>query len=128
MGKKLGKKTKFDFVLTIFHPFHLVPNAAISCAKYLEIPSIVKVDDAIYEKASGIKSLQRRIEKIISTRALKNATHVLVVNKNTKNIMNSYYNIPKEKISIVPNGVDLSFLIHQLKIQKNSFFWCNVSP
>jgi len=33
IGRELGKKEKFDFVLTIFHPFHLVPNAAISCAK-----------------------------------------------------------------------------------------------
>jgi glycosyltransferase involved in cell wall biosynthesis len=121
-GKELGEKNKFDFVLTIFHPFHLVPNAAISCAKYLKIPSIVKVDDAIYEKASGLKSLQRRVEKMISTKALKNATQILVVNENTKNIMTSYYNIPKEKISIVPNGVDLSFFNSSSKDPKKIVF------
>ena len=68
-GIKLGKVEKFDFILTIFHPFHLVPNAAITCAKKLQIPVLVKIDDAIYDKSSGIKSLQRRIEKMISTRA-----------------------------------------------------------
>lgn len=115
-GKDLGKSEKFDFVLTIFHPFHLVPNAAINCAKKLKIPAIVKVDDAIYEKASGIKSLQRKVEKIISTRALKDASRVLVVNENTRKIMNSYYNIPPEKISIVPNGVDLQYF---KKLQKD---------
>ncbi len=109
MGKKLGKKEKFDFVLTIFHPFHLVPNAAISCAKTLRIPSIIKVDDAIYEKSSGLKSLQRKIEKMISTRSLSKATKVLVSNLPSKEIMKSYYKIDEEKISIVPNGVDLSF-------------------
>jgi len=122
MGKKLGKNKKFDFVLTIFHPFHLVPNAAISCAKHLGIPSIVKVDDAIYEKSSGIKLLQRKIEKIISTKALKYASNILVANVNTKNIMNSYYKVPQEKISIVPNGVDLSFFKSSEKKLKKIVF------
>ncbi len=108
-GKELGKKEKFDFVLTIFHPFHLVPNAAISCANALQIPSIIKVDDAVYEKSSGIKSIQRKIEKMISTRSLSKASKVLVSNTPTKEIMKSYYKIDEEKISIVPNGVDLSF-------------------
>ena len=122
MGKELGKKNKFDFVLTMFHPFHLVPNAAISCAKYLGIPSLVKVDDAVYEKTSGLKSLQRKVEKMISTKALKNATKILVVNETTKNIMNSYYKIPKEKISIVPNGVDLAFFNSSSKDPKKIVF------
>ena len=108
-GKELGKKEKFDFVLTIFHPFHLVPNAAISCAKALGIPSIIKIDDAVYEKSSGLKSIQRKIEKIISTRSLAKASAILVSNEPTKEIMKSYYNVDEKKISIVPNGVDLSF-------------------
>lgn len=121
-GKDLGKSEKFDFVLTIFHPFHLVPNAAINCAKKLGIPAIVKIDDAIYEKASGIKSLQRKVEKMISTRALKDASSVLVVNENTKKIMNSYYNVPPKKISIVPNGVDLQYFKKAQKDPKKIVF------
>ena len=109
MGKELGKKVKFDFVLTIFHPFHLVPNAAISCANTLGIPSIIKIDDAVYEKSSGLKSIQRKIEKMISTRSLSKASKILVSNIPSKEIMKSYYNVNEEKISIVPNGVDLSF-------------------
>ena len=109
IGKELRKKENFDFVLTIFHPFHLVPNAAIACAKELKIPSIIKVDDAIYEKASGLKTIQRKIEKIISTRSLSKASKILVSNLPSKEIMKSYYKIDNEKISTVPNGVDLSF-------------------
>jgi glycosyltransferase involved in cell wall biosynthesis len=109
MGKSLGKKEKFDFILTIFHPFHLVPNAAISCANTLGIPSIIKVDDAVYEKSSGLKSIQRKVEKMISTRSLSKASKILVSNIPSKEIMKSYYKINEEKISIVPNGVDLSF-------------------
>ena len=122
MGKELGKKEKFDFVLTIFHPFHLVPNAAISCAKALEIPSIIKVDDAVYEKSSGLKSIQRKIEKMISTRSLSNASKILVSNKATKEIMKSYYKIEAEKITIVPNGVDLSFFKSKNKDPKKIVF------
>jgi glycosyltransferase involved in cell wall biosynthesis len=121
-GIKLGEKEKFDFVLTIFHPFHLVPNAAITCAKKLQIPVLVKIDDAIYDKSSGIKSLQRRIEKMVSTRALKNATKILVVNKNTKKIMHTFYNVPFEKIEIIPNGVDLKFFRSTTKISKKIVF------
>jgi glycosyltransferase involved in cell wall biosynthesis len=121
-GIKLGKKEKFDFVLTIFHPFHLVPNAAIACAKKLQIPVLVKIDDAVYDKSSGIKSLQRKIEKIVSTRSLKNATKILVVNENTKKIMHAFYDIPFEKIEIIPNGVDLKFFRSTTKIPKKIVF------
>lgn len=107
IGEQKGKETKFDFVFTIFHPFHLVPNAAVSCAKKLGIPVIVKVDDAIYEKSSGIKSIQRRIEKMYASRSLQGATKILVANQGTKEIVSQFYKIPKEKLVIIPNGIDV---------------------
>ena len=85
-GIELGKEKDFEFILTIFHPFHLVPKAAVSCGKELEIPVIVKIDDAVYQKAKGIKSIQRKIEKIYNTKTLQNATKVLVSNQNTKDL------------------------------------------
>jgi glycosyltransferase involved in cell wall biosynthesis len=105
---EVGKLNQFDFIFTIFHPFHLVPKAAVEAAKKLDIPSIVKVDDAIYEKASGIKSLQRKIEKMINGKTLRAGTKILVSNNETKKIIIDEYNVMQEKISIVPNGVDLS--------------------
>ena len=105
---EVGKLNQFDFIFTIFHPFHLVPKAAVEAAKKLDIPSIVKVDDAIYEKASGIKSLQRKIEKMINGKTLRSGTKILVSNNETKKIIIDEYNVIQEKISIVPNGVDLS--------------------
>ena len=107
-GIELGKEKDFEFILTIFHPFHLVPKAAVSCGKELEIPVIVKIDDAVYQKAKGIKSIQRKIEKIYNTKTLQNATKVLVSNQNTKDLVNNFYNVPMNNISITPNGVDLS--------------------
>ena len=105
---EIGKSNQFDFIFTIFHPFHLVPKAAVEAAKELDIPSIVKVDDAIYEKASGIKSLQRKIEKMINGKTLRSGTKIFVSNNDTKKIIIDEYGVKSEKISIIPNGVDLS--------------------
>ena len=105
---EIGKQEKFDFVFTIFHPFHLVPKAAVETAKELQIPSIVKIDDAIYERSTGIKSLQRKIEKIINSKTLRTATKVLVSNNDTSEIIINEYGVLPEKIAIIPNGVDLS--------------------
>ena len=121
-GIKIGEKEKFDFILTIFHPFHLVTNAAIACGKKLSVPVIVKIDDAMYDKSTGIKSLQRKIEKMISTRALKNASKILVVNENTEKIMHTYYDVPFEKIEVIPNGVDLQFFKSSKKLPKKIIF------
>jgi len=107
-GLEICTEKNFDFIFTIFHPFHLVPKAAVECAKQLGIPSIVKVDDAVYEKSSGLKSIQRKIEKVVNGRTLRNANHVLVSNEQTKKIVNQVYNVSVENISILPNGVDLS--------------------
>jgi len=114
---EIGKLDSFDFVFTIFHPFHLVPKAAVETAKTLGIPSIVKVDDAIYEKANGIKSLQRKIEKMINGKTLRSGTKILVSNNETKKIVIDEYNVSSKKISIIPNGVDLSMF--KTTIKKN---------
>jgi len=114
---EIGKLNQFDFIFTIFHPFHLVPKAAVEAAKELDIPSIVKVDDAIYEKASGIKLLQRKIEKRINGKTLRTGTKILVSNNDTKKIIIEEYGVKSEKISIIPNGVDL--LLFNTATEKN---------
>ena len=114
---KIGKQENFDFIFTIFHPFHLVPKAAVESAKKLDIPSIVKVDDAIYQKSSGVKAIQRKIEKMVNGKTLRSANNVLVSNNDTKDVIINEYNVISEKISVVPNGVDLS-LFNTIK-QKN---------
>ena len=114
---EIGELDNFDFIFTIFHPFHLVPKAAVEAGKKLNIPSIIKVDDAIYQKASGIKSIQRKIEKMINGKTLRSGTKILVSNNDTKKIIINEYNVKSENISIVPNGVDLS--LFKTNIKKN---------
>ena len=105
---EISEKAKFDFIFSIFHPFHLAPHAAIESAQDLGIQSLIKIDDAIYQKSTGLKSIQRRIEKSINSKALKKASKLLVMNESTKKLVHNFYKIPLEKISIIPNGVEVS--------------------
>jgi glycosyltransferase involved in cell wall biosynthesis len=115
-GIELGQKEKFDFIFSIFHPFHLVPRAAVSCGKKLGLPVIIKIDDAVYEKSSGLKSIQRKIETLYNSKTLQKATRILVSNQETKKIVSSHYNVSPDIISIVPNGIEI-----------NQFFTKNLS-
>ena len=121
-GIELGGRKSYDFVFSIFHPFHFAPKAAVSCAKKLKIPSIIKIDDAIYAKSTGLKSIQRKIEKRYNSKTLQNSSKVLVMNEHTKELVEKYYNIKKEKISIVPNGVELKQFESKLKRKRQIIF------
>ena len=107
--ENLCEKEKFDFIFTVFHPFHRVSHAAITAAKKLDIPVIVKIDDPIFAKTSGLKSLQRNIEKIANGKALRSAYKILVVNESVMTLVMKEYNIDAKKIAIIPNGIDTKF-------------------
>jgi len=119
---ELGKQNNYDFILSIFHPFHLVPKAAVACGKELQKPVLIKVDDAIYEKAKGIKKIQRRIEKMYNSKTLQNADKVLVMNDFTKKIINEYYSVSSNRISIVTNGTDLEKYYNSKENNKRVIF------
>lgn len=121
-GIDLGKQNDFDFILSIFHPFHLVPKAAVACGKELKKPVLIKIDDAVYEKAKGIKNVQRKIEKIYNSKTLQNADKVLVMNDYTKKIVNDYYHVSKNRISIVTNGTDLKKFYNTRENNKRVIF------
>ena len=121
-GIELGKQNNYDFILSIFHPFHLVPKAAVECGKEIQKPVLIKVDDAIYEKAKGIKKIQRRIEKMYNSKTLQNADKVLVMNDFTKKIVNEYYSVSDSRISIVTNGTDLEKFYNSRENNKRIIF------
>ena len=117
-GIELGRNKKFDFIFTIFHPFHMAPNAAVSIGEKLGIPVIVKIDDAVYEKSTGLKSIQRKVEKILSAKTLNKSSKILVANNETKEIVNEFYDVSPEKIEIMPNGIDTK-IFHTSIIKKS---------
>ena len=105
-GIRVGKEQKFDFIFTIFHPFQLVPKAAVECGKTLKIPVIIKIDDAVYQKTSGLKNLQRKLEKMYNSKTLQQGNKILVPNEYTKNLVNQYYKVETDKIIIITNGAE----------------------
>ena len=105
-GIRLCQNQQFDFILSIFHPFHLVPKAAVEIGKKFNIPTIIKIDDAFYEKSSGFKSIQRKIEKYFNSKTLKTANKIFVANENTKNAVKKFYGVSAEKMLIMPNGIE----------------------
>ena len=117
-GIELGRNKKFDFIFTIFHPFHMAPNAAVSIGEKLGIPVIVKIDDAVYETSTGLKSIQRKVEKILSAKTLNKSSKILVANNETKEIVNEFYDVSPEKIEIMPNGIDTK-IFHTSVIKKS---------
>ena len=121
-GIELDKQNNYDFILSIFHPFHLVPKAAVECGKEIQKPVLIKVDDAIYEKAKGIKKIQRKIEQMYNSKTLQNADKVLVMNDFTKKIVNEYYSVSNSRISIVTNGTDLEKFYNSRENNKRIIF------
>ena len=121
-GIELGKQNDYNFILSIFHPFHLVPKAAVACGKELQKPVLIKIDDAIYEKPKGIKKIQRRIEKMYNSKTLQNADKVLVMNDFTKKLVNEYYSVSENRISIVTNGTDLEKFYNSRKNNRRVIF------
>jgi glycosyltransferase involved in cell wall biosynthesis len=117
VGIELGEQNKYDFIFSIFHPFHMVPKAAVACANELKIPVIIKVDDAIYQKASGFKNIQRKIEKMYNSKTLQGGNKILVSNEYTKEIIKDHYHVKNEKISIITNGTEIN---NFYKIKSNS--------
>lgn len=122
MAMKVGMMKNYDFIFTIFHPFHLAPRAAVEASKKLRIPVLIKIDDAIYEKSTGLKSIQRKIERWYNSRTLQNAQKIMVANEQTKNQIHTYYNVSSDKISIIPNGVNLSNYYKNKIESKNVIF------
>jgi len=107
VGIKLGKENNYDFIFTIFHPFHFVPNAAVACGKKLKIPVVTKIDDAIFPKSTGIKSIQRKIEKKINSKTLNDSYLILAVNEKVKKVVHEYYDITSNKIIVIPHGIEI---------------------
>ena len=101
------KNNSIELIFSIFHPFHRVPHAAVKVGQKLKIPTLIKIDDAIYAKSSGIKSLQHRIENLSNRKILQNANKVFVVNESVKKIIINEYKIRERNISVIPNGIDL---------------------
>jgi len=109
------KNNNIELIFSIFHPFHRVPHAAVKVGRKLKIPTLIKVDDAIYAKSSRVKSLQRKIENISNRKILQNTDKIFVVNESVKKIIINEYKIREDRISVIPNGIDIKKFEKKIK-------------
>ena len=86
----------------------------------MNIPVFVKVDDPVYAKSTGLKSLQHRVEKIFNGKTLRNADKIFVVNESIKKIIIKEYKIDKEKITIISNGIDKKIFRKKITNKQNN--------
>ena len=106
-GVELGNEKKFDMIFTIFHPFHMALNTAVSIGNKLGLPVVVKVDDAVRaESPNVVKRLQWGVEKALNTRALRRSAKILAVNEETQDVICRTYGVPPRVVSVMPNGID----------------------
>jgi len=113
------KNNNIDLIFSIFHPFHRVSHAAVKIGQKLKIPTLIKIDDAIYAKSSGIKSLQHKIENLSNRKILQNADKIFVVNESVKKIIINKYKIKEKNISVIPNGINLKKFENKNKNKQN---------
>jgi len=113
------KNNNIELIISIFHPFHRVPHAAVKVGQKLKIPTLIKIDDAIYAKSSGIKSLQHRIENLSNRKILQNADKIFVVNESVKKIIINKYKIGEKNISVIPNGIELKKFEKKIENKQN---------
>jgi len=109
------KNNNIELIFSIFHPFHRVPHAAVKVGRKLKIPTLIKVDDAIYAKSSRVKLLQRKIENISNRKILQNTDKIFVVNESVKKIIINEYKIREDRISVIPNGIDIKKFEKKIK-------------
>ena len=80
------------------------PDSFASCliAKEYNLPVIIKVH------GTDIHSVQGVLRKRLTSWSLRSCREVVSVSETLKYIMVNDFNVPEEKISVIPNGVDKS--------------------
>ena len=87
-GIELGKEKSYDFIFSIFHPFHFAPKAAVSCAKKLNIPFYLSLHTQYDYNRKLVKKRNLKkffalkyTEKFIEPFVLENADKITIVFK-----------------------------------------------
>jgi len=116
---KVGEDKKFD----VIHAHNTLPfgEAARKLAKIYHCPFVFELHAISEENLAGISKIIQKIYLEKETRRLtKYAHHVITLTHSQKERICRFYKIPKEKITVVPNGVDVDTFVSGKKYQKNA--------
>lgn len=109
--------------LDIIHAHNILPfgEAAKKLAKYYDIPFVLELHGIAEESLAGngrhIASiyLQKETQKLAEY-----ANHVITLTHPQKEKICRFYKIPQEKVTVVPNGVDIDTFVSEEKYQREA--------
>jgi glycosyltransferase involved in cell wall biosynthesis len=110
--QKVHKKQPFDILHINDASYSFLPARIIDVPHVVTIHHLVKDTEATFKSygmdKGSISSETSKIVQGIQKRAIRSVDKVIAVSKYTKEKILEYYPVPKEKISVVYNGMDWS--------------------
>lgn len=103
--------TKFDAIISMYHPTHLATVSAYALSRILKLPLVAKIHDFIIEATDPhmLKRIYNTVLGNINMRVLRQSSVILVQSPELRNVANQQGCIEKERMMIFPNGVDTNF-------------------
>lgn len=106
--KALKNRSKYDVIVSMYHPSHLATFCAYMISRILKLPLLIKVHDLLPDTMDP--NLFRRVYKKtmfnLYSAFLKKGDFVLVPSIEWVNLAEKVYNVSKEKMILFRNGVD----------------------
>lgn len=87
----------------IFHSTYFSSYDALS------IPQIITVHDMTHERSDEFRTMKDKLFIRQKRNAIKKAAHIICISESSAKDLQQIYEIPAEKISVVPNGVSEIF-------------------
>lgn len=103
MEKDLPRLMDQDKVDLFWEPAHKVPFLIKN-----NIPTVLTIHDLVCKICPQMMPFKRRvIENIYVPHSIKKAAHITTVSESTRNDLITYFNIPKEKVSVVHSATHI---------------------
>jgi glycosyltransferase involved in cell wall biosynthesis len=138
--KKVAKEHKAD----IIYERRTSPKVGYALHKLLKIPYVVEINAIVEEEKAlltgeGDRASFKRFRKNMRTRFFQEAALLVAVTPGIKEHIHTLYDVPKERIAVVPNGantelfkpMDRGHCIKELNLKEDKQYICftgNLAP
>jgi len=109
LARRNRSETKFDVIISMYHPTHLATVSAQLLSRVLKLPLVVKIYDFIIEtiEPQKLKRMYHLALGQINTHVLKRSNSVVLVQSpELREIVRETCSIDDERLVLFPNGVD----------------------
>ncbi|TRZ52412.1 MAG: glycosyltransferase family 1 protein [Dehalococcoidia bacterium] len=120
---KLCKRTKYDVVISQFHTYHFAPLLGYFISKMQKTPYVLKTHNILFDPTGSIfRRIYYHFAFRINSLLLHKSDLITVISPELKEEATAYFELVREKIKILPNGVSLiEFFPKDIESQKNRF-------